>query len=65
MNNFESATSIGRRSQVAKAGACKALIAGSNPADASICPSDGIGRHTGLKIPGTQVRAGSIPASGK
>lgn len=51
-----------------KAGACKALIAGSIPADASnlcIChavgvpsscsgtrPGDGIGRHTGLKIPG-------------
>lgn len=53
MKEIKIATSIGRRSQVAKAGACKALIAGSNPADASSCPSDGIGRHTGLKIPGT------------
>lgn len=47
-----------------KAGACKALIAGSIPADASKCPSDEIGRHTGLKILGTFVRTGSIPVSG-
>ena len=30
----------------------------------SFCPGGGIGRHKGLKIPRTSVRAGSSPAPG-
>ena len=29
-----------------------------------VCPGGEIGRHKGLKIPRSQERAGSIPASG-
>ena len=70
---------IWRHSQVVRHGSAKPLCPGSNPGGASsnktlglletearsyICRSGGIGRRTGLKIPGRQRRAGSSPAFG-
>ena len=54
---------------------CKSVHLGSTPGSASIqhstcfkqqtrCPSGGIGRHKGFKIPRLTSRAGSSPASG-